>query len=144
MKKALTLFGLLLLLGFGFQAQASKYKIDQVNLDQMINSGRQIETLSVFNMPDLGMTPDNQVLTEGKDPIIALVLCTVIGWVGAHRYYLGTNMINGLWYFLLSMVAVGGIIVLVDWVMLLMVVIDKKDLAPFIDNPKLIMWKDQL
>lgn len=144
MKKALTLFSLLLVMGLGFQAQAARYKIDQANLDQMINNGHQIESVSVFNLPDLSTRPDNQVLTEGKDPVIALILCTVIGWVAGHRYYLGTNMINGLWYFLLSLVAVGGVIVLIDWVMLLLVVLDKKDLAPFIDNPKLIMWKDQL
>ncbi len=141
MKKALTLFSLLLVMFIGFQAQAARYNMDQANLDQIIVKAHQIESVSVFNLPDLKATPDNQVLTEGKDPVIALILCTVLSWVGAHRYYLGTNPINGLWYLLTWWIPIVHVI---DWVMLLLVVIDKKDLSPYIDNPKFIMWKDQL
>jgi TM2 domain-containing membrane protein YozV len=144
MKKALFLFGCFLLFGATLSLNAGNYRLDQAQLDQMISSAHQVEHVSVFSLPDLTNAPDNQVLTEGKDPVIALVLCTVLGWVGAHRYYLGTKPINCLIYFLLSCVAIGGILNLVDWVMLLMVVIDKKDLAPYIDNPKLIMWQGQI
>jgi TM2 domain-containing membrane protein YozV len=144
MKKTLAFFSLLLLMGMGFQAQASKYKIDQTNLDQMMVNAHQIEALSIFDLPDAGTVPDNQIIAAEKDPIVALLLCTFLGWVGGHRFYMGTKTINCLFYFLLSCVGIGGILVAIDWIFLLLVVIDKKDLSPYLDNPKFIMWKDQL
>ena len=89
--------------------------------------------LSVFDMSDF--QGGNQILTD-DDPVMAFVLATVLGYLGIHRLYLGTEPIVVILYIITG--GGCGIITLVDWIMLLMVLLDEKDLAPYIDNPNFL------
>jgi len=141
MKKIITLFSLVLMTGFTLNLMAGNYKLDQSKMDALFAQAEQT-TLNVFTEGQTAAFPGLTILEEEKDPIIALVLCSVLGTFGAHRLYLGTKTIN----FVLYLITGGGcgIITLVDWIQLLMVVIDDKPLSPYIDNPNFIMWKDKL
>ena len=66
----------------------------------------------------------------------------VIGYFGIHRLYLGTSPLNIVLYIVTG--GGCGVVVAVDWIMLLLVILDKKDMGPYIDNPSFIMWKNQL
>ncbi|MFH0760985.1 MAG: TM2 domain-containing protein [Bacteroidota bacterium] len=144
MKKTLILLSVLLLIGASMNTQAGNYRIDQNRVDRMMTTASSIDALSVFSLPDFAGLPDNTQLTATKDPMIALVLCLLLGWVGGHRYYLGTEFKICIFYALLSLIGVGFILVTIDAVMLLMAGINKSDMKGYINNPKLIMWKDQL
>ncbi len=120
-------------------ANAESYRIDQSKIDASFAAATEMSILSVFDMS--GMQSPNQVLDD-KDPVMAFILASVLGYLGIHRLYLGTEPI----VIILYIVTAGGcgIIALVDWIMLLMVLLDEKDMGPYIDNPKFIMWKSQL
>jgi len=79
-----------------------------------------------------------------KDPMVAALLCAFLGFVGGHRYYLGTEFKICIFYALLSLIGVGFILITIDFVMLIMAGLNKSDMKAYINNPKLIMWKGQL
>ncbi len=138
MKRLLTLILLsLFLIPIGVNAES--YRIDQGKIDASFAAASEMSILSVFDMS--GLQGPTQVLDD-KDPAMAFILATVLGYLGIHRLYLGTEPI----VFILYIITAGGcgIIALVDWIMLLMVLLDDKDLAPYIDNPSFIMWKDKV
>ncbi len=138
MKKLLTLFLLsLFLLPLG--AKAESYRIDQNKIDASFAAASEMSILSVFDMS--GLQGPTQILDD-KDPAMAFILATVLGYLGIHRLYLGTEPV----VIILYIITAGGcgIITLVDWIMLLMVLLDDKDLGPYIDNPSFIMWKDKV
>ena len=138
MKKLLTLF-LLCLFIVPISANAGNYKIDQNKIDASFDSATEVSIVSAFNLNALQGT--GQVLDE-KDPAMAFVLATVLGYLGIHRLYLGTEPVVVILY----IVTLGGcgIVTMVDWIMLLMVLLDEKDLGSYIDNPNFIMWKNEI
>ncbi len=141
MKKIITLFSLILMAGFTLNLTAGNFKLDQNKMDALFAQAEQT-TFNVFDEGHAASFSNLPILQEEKDPIMALVLCSVLGTFGAHRLYLGTKTVN----FILYVVTAGGcgIITLVDWIQLLMVVIDDKPLTPYINNPNFIMWKDKI
>ncbi len=138
MKKLFTLL-LLSFLILPFTAIAGNYKIDQNKIDASFAEATEISLMSAFDLNSFNGT--NQVLDE-KDPVIAFVLASVLGYLGIHRLYLGTEPVVVILY----IVTAGGcgIITLIDWVQLLLVLLDEKDLGPYIDNPHFIMWKNEM
>lgn len=138
MKKLFTLIVLFVLL-LPLGASAGNYKLDQSKIDASFAAATEMTLLSAFDLS--GLQGPNQVFNE-KEPVMAFVLATVLGYLGIHRLYLGTEPI----VFILYIITAGGcgIITLIDWIMLLMVLIDEKDLAPYIDNPNFIMWKNDM
>jgi len=138
MKKLFTII-LLVFLIVPFTAKADNYKIDQNKIDASFAAASEVSILSTFDLNALQGT--GQVLDD-KDPVMAFVLATVLGYLGIHRLYLGTKPTVVILY----IITVGGcgIITLIDWIQLLMVLLDEKDMAPYIDNPHFIMWKNQI
>ena len=138
MKKLLTLFLLSLFL-IPLGARAESYRIDQNKIDASFAAATEMSILSVIEAGNLQLP--NQVLDD-KDPAMAFILATVLGYLGIHRLYLGTEPIVVILYIITG--GGCGVITLVDWIMLLMVLIDERDLGPYIDNPNFIMWKNQI
>lgn len=138
MKKLLTLFLLTLFL-IPLGARAESYRIDQNKIDASFAAATEMSILSVIEAGNLQLP--NQVLDD-KDPAMAFILATVLGYLGIHRLYLGTEPIVVILYIITG--GGCGVITLVDWIMLLMVLIDERDLGPYIDNPNFIMWKNQI
>ena len=60
-----------------------------------------------------------------------------LGFFGIHRLILGTQPINCLWY-ILTVGGIFGIIPLIDWIMILIDLINGS--ASYLDNPAFIMW----
>lgn len=141
MKKLLTLLGILLI-AVNLTSYAGNYKLDQSKIDAMIENAADISTIAAYDLSSFnGFDAKNAQLSE-KDPIVAFALATVLGPFGIHRLYLGTKAINVVLYIITG--GGCGVIVAVDWIVLLLVLLDEKDMGPFIDNPNFIMWKNQL
>jgi TM2 domain-containing membrane protein YozV len=138
MKKILTLIILSLFI-LPLNLSAENYKLDQSKIDAKFSAATEITLSAALDIS--GFQGANQVLNE-KDPVIAFVLATVLGYLGIHRAYLGTTPVVVILYIITA--GGCGIITLIDWIMLLMVLIDEKDLGPYIDNPSFLMWKNNM
>jgi len=68
---------------------------------------------------------------------MAILLDATLGFFGVHRMYLGTSPKIPVFY-TLSMGG-GGILWLVD----LGVLIAHKDISPYLNNPKMLMWSEK-
>ena len=113
-------------------ANAANYSVDEASIDALF-------TEAVMEAP---AAPAAALPAVGGDPqitnIVALVIDMVgLGFIGIHRLILGTQPINCLWYFL-TVGGIFGIIPLVDWIMILIDLINGS--ASYLDNPAFIMW----
>ena len=113
-------------------ANAANYSVDEASIDALF-------TEAVMEAP---AAPAPVAPAVGGDPQITNILALVIdmtglGALGIHRLILGTKPINVLWYFL-TFGGIFGIIPLVDWVMILIDLINGS--ASWLDNPAFIMW----
>ena len=138
MKKLFALVLLLFLL-VPLSVTASNYKVDQNKIDASFAQATEISLVSAF---DLNSFNGNGQVLDDKDPVMAFVLATVLGYLGIHRLYLGTKPTVVILYIITA--GGCGIITLIDWIQLLMVLLDEKDMSPYIDNPNFIMWKNQM
>ena len=113
-------------------ANAANYSVDEASIDALF-------TEAVMEAP---AAPAAALPAIGGDPqitnIISLVVDMVgLGFFGIHRLILGTQPINCLWY-ILTVGGIFGIIPLIDWVMILIDLINGS--ASYLDNPAFIMW----
>lgn len=134
MKKVL----LVLMLGFLTVtfANANNYKLNDQAIDNLFASAQNVTFNEDGAIQFPGMSMPNAQLSE-KTPVIAFIICTLVGNLGIHRLYMGTEVLTVIGY-----ICTGGgcgVVVLVDWVMLIVGIIDN-DISKYIDNPKFFMW----
>lgn len=121
---------------FAEQANASKYSIDQEKVDVLFENAEEAQ-FSIFT--DAALLPHPNPVSEkvqGKDPMVAILLDFFVGYLGVHRFYLGTKPLTGIGY-ILTCGGFGGIMPLVDLIVLAM---NYEDISPYVDNPKFFMW----
>ena len=119
------------LAAFSFTANASSYTIDDASVDALFTEAQMTAPASLPAPVSPNMEPQTR-------NIVSLVIdMTGLGLIGIHRLILGTEPINCLWYFL-TFGGIFGIVPLVDWVMILIDLIEGE--ANWLDNPKFIMW----
>ncbi len=121
---------------------AGKYQVNDEALDNMFNAATEISYTDMAENGNMFNTDfsDNNGLASfrgGDSPILAFVLCWFLGYLGIHRLYLGTKGIVIVGYILTG--GRCGIIVTVDWIMLLVATING-DASKYVDNPAFIMW----
>ncbi len=121
------------------QVHASSYSIDEGAIDQLFASAIETSMISI-NANELGSVAadlsSSVVASKEKDAVVAIVLDFFLGGLGVHRFYLGTETLTGIGY-ILTCGGIFGIVPLIDFVVL---IIDNKDISPYIDNPKFFMW----
>lgn len=147
MKKTIILSSMLFVLVCGKSfASTSEYVVDDAKVESTLTSGVQVASL----IPSLDLTTSsNNILGDmtnnlpkttvsGKDATVAFVLSWVLGFLGIHRFYMGTATLTGVGYIL----TLGGcgIVATVDWVVLLIALINKEGIDKYEDNPKFFMW----
>ena len=113
-------------------ANAANYSVDEASVDALFTEAvMEAPAATAAALPAVGGDPQ---ITN----IIALVVDMVgLGFFGIHRLILGTQPINCLWY-ILTVGGIFGIIPLVDWIMILIDLINGS--ASYLDNPAFIMW----
>ncbi len=132
MKKLL--LSLVAILGLGIAASAANYSIDEQEIDAMIETATEVTPLAL-EAATPGLTdPSVKIGTASPSPIIAFILSVipVTGWLAVHRMYMGTsaltvvlNIITGAGF---------GIVYVVDWVCLLVGVLDD-NIGQYCNNP---------
>ena len=139
MKKILLVIVLFASVLFVKQANASSYSVNEQAVDQLFATAVETSMISV-NATELNSVVSNVsstvVASKDKDAIVAIVLDFFLGGFGIHRFYLGTETLTGLGY-ILTCGGIFGIVPLVDFVVL---IIDNKDISPYVNNPKFFMW----
>jgi len=132
-------------------AIASPYTIDDTTVDQLFASATEVST------PDLALTASTvelaaptaeqaplaaTTMVKGSDNkvLIGFILCITLGYLGIHRFYLGTKPLTGIAYILTG--GGCGILVAVDWILLIIELIEDGNGAKYIDNPKFFMWSN--
>ena len=77
-------------------------------------------------------------LVAERNATVAFVLSWFVGFLGVHRFYMGTETLTGVGYIL----TLGGcgIVAFVDWIVLLIALINQEGISKYEDNPKFFMW----
>lgn len=136
MKRIFLLVFVFLMVG-SLNGFAGNYTIDDSRLDQLFAS---TETI-VFNELTSNVAGSvysgiPSLASRDKDPLVAILLDILVGALGVHRFYLGTEVLTGIGYILTC----GGIFGIVPLVDLIVLAINYDDISPYIDNPKFFMW----
>ena len=123
-------------------ASASDYRIDDNVIESVFDQAIQIKTgnLDFFSGNNNGLL-GNEAVLEGKSPVVAWLICWLIGGLAIHRVYLGGTPVLILGYILLAipLFIPLGIVVLGDWIVLLIDVF-RDDLGKHEGSDALIMW----
>lgn len=139
MKKLFFIFIMLVAVLSVKQANASSYSVNEQAIDQLFDNAVETSMLSV-NSPEMTSVVSNSSValmpSNDKDAVVAIVLDFFLGGLGIHRFYLGTETLTGIGY-ILTCGGIFGIVPLVDFIVL---IIDNKDISPYINNPKFFMW----
>lgn len=120
---------------------ASNYKLSNDKIDALFYEATEIQ-IADFSLSNIQGIHSGDIISisDEKEPLIAW-LCTYtasFGICGVHRLYLGTEIITFVGY----LITAGGcgIVQTVDWIVLLIELIDTNNFDKYIDNPKFFMW----
>ena len=140
MKKINVLVVLLFFAAVQF-SNANSYKLDNSKVDAMFATASEISATEITNFQMNSMVSGDVIkLVDNPEPLVAW-LCTWTGYFmvcGIHRLYLGTSLV----VFLVYLLTLGGceIVQTVDWVVLLLELIKKKNFDKYVGNTKILMW----
>ena len=142
MKKiGLAFIAFLMLANLSF-AETSQYRVNDDAISSMFVDAIEVSITDAISLQNSGITAnfDEFFVSSDKNPAVAFILCWFVGYLGVHRYYMGTSTTTMILY----IVTCGGfgIVVTIDWVMILLALIDNGDISSYIDNPKFFMWVD--
>lgn len=115
---------------------AANYQIDDKALDQVFASAQSISIteMGATTLPGLADIT-SPAISYDRDPLVAILLDAFIGYLGVHRFYLGTEPLTGIAYILTG--GGCGVVWLVD---LIVLAVNYDDISPYIDNPRFFMW----
>lgn len=139
MKKVLVILSLIIFSVSLSFAGTDQYFVNDNEIDALFESATLVDFQQIENMDITSpFSAPNAAFAQGGDqPIVAFLLCWFFGSIGIHRAYMG-NPIHILWY-TITCGGIFGIVVLVDWIMLLLGVIEN-DISQYVDNPAFFMW----
>ena len=129
-------FSLIAILAITVSANAANYTVDDDAIDALIEASAEVSPLSL--MPEAPVPAAASFSSGSKSPIASFLLCTFLGGFGVHRHYMGTR--PWMWaIYTFTCGGIFGIIPLVDWVMLLVGLVED-DISDYCGNTKFIMW----
>ncbi|MGM0496597.1 MAG: TM2 domain-containing protein [Bacteroidota bacterium] len=120
---------------FAEQTEASKYKLNDQKVDQLFETATSVDLNLLEEASPNGPNSTTAVMEE-KDPMVAILLDFFVGYLGVHRFYLGTKTFTGIGY-ILTCGGIGGLVPLID---LIVLAINYDDISEYVDNPKFFMW----
>ena len=123
-------------LAIAFSASAANYKVDNNAIDNLIENAEEVYTLDIA-APAAANLP--AVSQKEVNPTTALILNFFLGYFGIHRHYLGTAPYMWALY-TFTVGGIFGIVDLIDFIMLIMGVVDNNNISKYINNRKFFMW----
>lgn len=135
-----------LLVGKSYATNTAEYFVDAQAIEQTLNAGEQLDMANIAEASSalesmMGTTQNGnitKVMAGDKTPVVAFILSWVVGWLGIHRAYLGTS--GGVIVGYILTCGGLGIVNLIDWIVLLMEVIEEKKFDSYVNNKKFFMW----
>ncbi len=143
MKKVI--FSLFAVLALSFSAMAEgvdAYTIDDNAIEQVFAEAADVNAGDVELFGSMMMNPEMPVASmqtvSSANPWGAWAICWFLGEFGIHRHYMGTS--KPMWlYYTLTCGGIFGVVVLVDWVVLLIGAI-QNDISAYCNNDSFFMW----
>ena len=130
------LFSLIAILAIAVSANAADYTVDDDAIDALIEASAEISPLEF--MPAAAVPAAASLASGSPSPIASFLLCTFLGEFGVHHHYMGTR--PWMWaIYVFTGFGIFGIVPLVDWVMLLIGLVDD-DISPYVGNTRFFMW----
>ncbi len=142
MKKVFLFIAILFATSLTF-ANTNRYAVDESQIDALFSQATEVSisgSQSLLATLPLGVVaPENTTeIKDAKQPIVAFLLCWFLGGFGIHRHYLGTSQFMWALY-TFTCGGIFGIIPLVDWIMLLIGIIEN-NIGSYENNTNFIMW----
>lgn len=135
MKKII--ISLIAILAIAVSANAANYTVNDDAIDALIEASAEVSPLELMPMASLPSSP-SATISKTVSPAASFILCFFLGGFGVHRHYMGTR--PGMWaIYTFTFGGIFGIIPFVDWVMLLIGLVDD-DINKYCGNTKFIMW----
>lgn len=117
---------------------ASTYKIDDASIDAICSESVEnnlSEASSVFAANYAHAT----LAASDPNPWAAFAICWIVGGVGVHRHYMGTQ--GSMWaIYTFTCCGIFGVVPFVDWIVLLIGAIND-DISKYVNNDAFFMWK---
>ncbi len=141
MKKLLSLFaGLFLVSTLSF---AGNYTLNDEKIDNLFEQATEASIMELSS--DVVSMAGNAAATTissavDTEVLIAFVLCWVVGGLGIHRVYMGGKPTLILIYFI-TCGGIFGIVTLIDWVMLLIKLVQGEGVGSYKNNDKFFGWQ---
>ena len=130
------LFSLIAILAVSVAANAGNYTVNDDAIDALIEASAEVSPLDL--MPEAPVPAAASLASGNPSPIASFLLCTFLGGLGIHRHYMGTR--PWMWaIYVFTGFGIFGIVPLVDWVMLLIGLVDD-DISPYVGNTRFFMW----
>ena len=129
-------FSLIAVLAIAFSANAANYTVDDSAIDALIEASVEVSPLEL--MPEAAVPAAASLVSGSPSPVASFLLCTILGGFGVHRHYMGTR--PWMWaIYVFTGFGIFGIVPLVDWVMLLIGLVDD-NIGQYCGNTRFIMW----
>ncbi|MBQ9417685.1 MAG: TM2 domain-containing protein [Bacteroidales bacterium] len=143
MKKIILSMLAVLALSWGAMAEnGESYTIDDAAIEQVFAAAADATMSQAYiaGLVDLSapMQGAATATLSQANPIGAWLICWFLGGFGIHRHYMGTDRLMFL-YYIITCGGIFGIVPLVDWVVLLIGVIDN-DISKYVNNSRFFMW----
>ena len=130
--KKITFSVLFLLCVMSINTQAASYKIDNNEVENLLNYAVQKSVNTAeFNLSDV-----TKLQAGDKQAIVAVVLDLLLGGLAIHRVYLGGSPVLVAGYFF-TFGGIFGLLPLGDFIVLL---VNFGDISKYVDNDAFIMW----
>ncbi len=141
MKKLFTVLSVMALMFTVTDTFASKYKINDATIENLFANSYDATDMAIAGLgQDLNSATEQSgaVIKSGdKSAIMAWVLCWLLGYLGVHRLYLGSNIGVFLGYLLTA--GGCGILWTVDYILLFIGLIND-DIGDYEDCTRFFMW----
>ena len=143
MKKLITLFACFLVSTCSLKA-SDAYTIDDSQVEQMFSNAQLVTPTAALDMAGISTGVDFHIATSNaamkdKNAAVAFILCFFLGGLGIHRLYMGTKTFTWVGY-ILTCGGIFGIVPFVDWILILIRLVDDGNISDYVNNPKFFMW----
>ena len=130
------ILSLIAVVAVAFSAGAANYTVDDDAIDARIEASAEVSPIDL--MPAAAVPAAASLSSGSAEPVASFLLCTFLGGFGVHRHYMGTR--PWMWaIYTFTACGIFGIVPFVDWVMLLIGLIDD-DISQYCGNTRFIMW----
>ena len=141
--KKLFLFIAVVLFASTYSKANDAYTINDNQLESVFNAATFVPITSIADLSGVNMNVNlsnaSNAAVSDKNAAVAFILAFFLGGLGIHRLYMGTKTMTWVGY-ILTCGGIFGIVPFVDWILLLIGLVNGGEISKYVDNPKFFMW----